>query len=243
MAWQEELQRFITQKETEYLLKFPQSSEAVKSVFGTFREEIKNMKQEERKLDATTTQTAQSAASDTAAQTAPETKQDQTQTSQQEVTPANTADSSGEANTTVVLNVSASAFDPELLKKSLQTAMISASSEPGSNLAEATTAPAEDSLTDTQKDILKIKQAISDLEKLGETLVGDELAALKAKLASLEEKAKQEAEELVQETEEEIQSLADQFYAKTGIRPWGLVIVTALYLAVKLAGTLFPWLK
>lgn len=174
-------------------------------------------------MDATTTQTAQSAASDTAAQTAPETKQDQTQTAQQEVTPANTADSSG-------------ASTPA-------TAMTDASSEPGANLAETTTAPAEDSLTDTQKDILKIKQAISDLEKLGETLVGDELAALKAKLASLEEKAKQEAEELVQETEEEIQSLADQFYAKTGIRPWGLLIVTALYLAIKLAGAIFPWLK
>lgn len=95
----------------------------------------------------------------------------------------------------------------------------------------------------TQQDIVKIKQAIAGLESLGESLMRDEIAALQAKLASLEEKARQEAQTILQEAEDEVHSLADQFYAKTGIRPWGLLVVAALYLVVKLGGILFPWLK
>ena len=118
------------------------------------------------------------------------------------------------------------------------TTLAGASDAPGANLADP--APA---LTPIEKDIQNIRQAIASLEQFGADLVGDEIAALNEKLAALEEKARQETAEFLKEAEEEVYSLADLFYAKTGIRPWGLVIAVGLYLAVKLAGTLLPWLR
>lgn len=123
------------------------------------------------------------------------------------------------------------------------TTMVGASDAPGANLADTAAAETAAPLTDTEKDIQNIKQAIASLEQFGAALVGDEIAALNEKLAALEEKARQEAAALLKEVEEEVYSLADLFYAKTGIRPWGLVIVVGLYLAVKVAGTFLPWLK
>ena len=94
------------------------------------------------------------------------------------------------------------------------TTLAGASDAPGANLADP--APA---LTPIEKDIQNIRQAIASLEQFGADLVGDEIAALNEKLAALEEKARQETAEFLKEAEEEVYSLADLFYAKTGIRP------------------------
>lgn len=127
---------------------------------------------------------------------------------------------------------------------------VDASDSPGENLAVSNSATPDSIPTDTEQDIKKLQDSIANLKFYGGKLAEDEIHSLENKLVLLQEKAKQEAaalqagiQEAEQKTEQKVQTLADQFYEKTGMRPWGLAILIGLFVAYKLVATFIPWLK